>query len=136
MQLSTALTYFPWLAKEIVSASVQTMAMLFNPKRSYDPVVVKLPLRLRRDSDIALFSLSITMTPGTLTCTAAADEAGRYLLVHAMFGQDLAALADSLFDMEERIDPQLRNKPRPKLTEATEYDRPFKISDESAKEGE
>ncbi|WP_018023123.1 Na+/H+ antiporter subunit E [Corynebacterium ulceribovis] len=132
MKLTTAFTYFPWLAKEIVVASVQTMAMLFNPRRTYDPVVVKVPLRLKQDSEVALFALSITMTPGTLTCTTAADDHGRYFLVHAVQGQDIAALADSFADMEERINPDIRAKARPEVSVLPEYQRPFHSSQEGA----
>ena len=63
------------------------------------------------------------MTPGTLVCgTRALEGGGRMFIVHAVFGADPEAVYDSLYDMEERMAPRVRDMPRPQGFVFDEYD--------------
>ena len=69
------------------------------------------PPAVRSDWELAAFSTSITMTPGTLSLGFKdVDESGcpRVLLVHAVYGADPDEVIAGLADMEERLAPHVK----------------------------
>jgi multicomponent Na+:H+ antiporter subunit E len=89
------LRYLPWLLKEIVLANVQVVRLVLDPRLPIDPVLVRVPTRLRSPLAVTTFANSITLTPGTVTVDVEGDE----LVVHALTAQT----PESFSGMERRV---------------------------------
>jgi len=74
------LAYVPWIAREIWLANLQVVKLVLDPRLPIDPVLVRVPARFSSDLARTVFANSITLTPGTITIEAGADE----FLVHAL----------------------------------------------------
>ncbi|APT92293.1 cation:proton antiporter [Corynebacterium phocae] len=110
MKATTALTYFPWLVKEIFSAGFALSATAFQRDNEYHPVILRYPLRVTSAWDIFWFTSSITATPGTLSVglrEPTHENMPRIILVQAVQGNDPKAIMEDLADMEERIAPEV-----------------------------
>ncbi|MBC3186583.1 monovalent cation/H+ antiporter subunit E [Corynebacterium sp. zg-331] len=108
-----ALTYIPWLIKEIVVSAVSLALSALRPRTGFDPVVVAYPLRVHGAWDIFWFSTSITVTPGTLSLGLRAPEDPddpTILLVQAVHGSDPHEVVLGLADMEARLAPAVRGE--------------------------
>ena len=106
--------YGAWLTGQVVIAATEVIVDTFRGRQKQKPILIGMPLRITTDNEIVGLSASITMTPGTLVCgIRALEDGGRMFIVHAMFGADLESLYDSLYDMEERMAPRVRDLPRP-----------------------
>lgn len=138
MKIFHAIGYSAWLAGQVVIAATDVIVDTLRIKQKQEPVLIGLPLRVRSDLEVTLFAESITMTPGTLVCgVRAIDGPGdctRLFIIHAIFGNDLPALYDSLYDMEERLAPWVKDFDRPKPVVFEEYDRTL-VVDPDAKVG-
>lgn len=128
--------YIAWLVLQVLLAASAVIVDNLRPRQRQRPVLVGMPLRVSTEAELAWLSTSITMTPATLVCGirnvgkpgtgegAAADgEPGKMFIVHAIFGADLDELFDSLYDMEERMAPRVRDLPRPRGFVFDEYDK-------------
>ncbi|HUF80547.1 MAG TPA: Na+/H+ antiporter subunit E [Burkholderiales bacterium] len=83
-----AVTYWPWLVKEIVKSAWQVTRIILDPALPISPTLVRLKPAQRTDVGLVAHANSITLTPGTLTLEAADD----HFLVHALTeegGEDL-----------------------------------------------
>jgi multicomponent Na+:H+ antiporter subunit E len=68
MQLGLGIiTYWGWLAKEIVVSSLQVSKIVLSPSMPISPTVVRVQSMADGDVGRVLFGNSITLTPGTLT---------------------------------------------------------------------
>lgn len=138
MKIFHAIGYSAWLAGQVLVAATDVIVDTLRIKQKQQPVLIGLPLRVHSDLDVTLFAESITMTPGTLVCgVRAVDGPGdctRLFIVHAIFGNDLPALYDSLYDMEERLAPWVKEIDRPEPVVFEEYDRSL-VVDPDAKVG-
>lgn len=134
--------YVAWLIAQVFLAASQVVLDTLRPTMKQEPKLVAMPLRVSTDAEVSWLSLSITMTPGTLVCGTrnvgepdGAREGGdrgeraggdgdqrRLFIIHAIFGDDLDALFDSLYEMEERLAPRVRDLPRPTGFVIDEYD--------------
>lgn len=127
--------YAAWLTGQVVISSTEVILDTFRPRQRQKPVVIGLPLRVTTDNEVVGLSASITMTPGTLVCgLRGMEDGGRLLLIHAMFGGDVDGVIDSLYDMEERMAPRVRDLPRPEAFVFDEYD-PAVLVDEHTRLG-
>jgi multicomponent Na+:H+ antiporter subunit E len=92
-----ALTYWPWLGKEIVKSGWQVARIIVDPRLPISPTFVR--FRPSQKSTVALVTHanSITLTPGTLTVEA---EPGEFL-VHALTREAAHAVVDS--EMDRRV---------------------------------
>ncbi|WP_130839863.1 Na+/H+ antiporter subunit E [Corynebacterium neomassiliense] len=59
-------TYCGWLVGQIVRESLIMAKDTFTTGRNIAPVIIYYPLRVTKETDVAAFIASITMTPGTL----------------------------------------------------------------------
>ena len=84
-------TYFPWLAWQIVKANVDVMKAVLDPRLPIQPQVFTVRARQRSELNQVVFANSITLTPGTVTI-AVADGTFE---VHAL---TVAAAADLMDD--------------------------------------
>jgi len=78
--LPRTLTYYPWLAWEILKSSIDVARIIVSPSLPISPTMTLIKARQKTAVGIATFGNSITLTPGTLTTSIDADE----VTVHAL----------------------------------------------------
>ena len=88
--------------KELVVSSVRVAIDVIRPTFTMRPAIIQVPLDVRGDVQITLLANLVSLTPGTLSVDVSDDGASLY--VHAMYGDDPAAVARSIkHDFERRI---------------------------------
>lgn len=80
MSLRIALTYWPWLLKEIVKSAWAVSRAILSPRLAIQPTLVRFRASQRTDLGLVIHANSITLTPGTI-CVA---TDGPDFLVHAL----------------------------------------------------
>lgn len=75
-----ALTYWPWLALQIVVSNIDVARRILSPSRPIQPEVFTLRAHQRTDLGQVIFANSITLTPGTVTVECENGE----LIIHAL----------------------------------------------------
>jgi multicomponent Na+:H+ antiporter subunit E len=75
-----AVSYWPWLAKEIVKSGWDVSRRVLDPRLPISPTVVRIKPSQRTVVGLATHANSITLTPGTVTMDVARGE----FLVHAL----------------------------------------------------
>lgn len=75
-----ALTYFPWLAIEIVKANIDVARRLCRAKPDISPQLFRTPASQRNELGQVIYANSITLTPGTISL----QIDGGKVLVHAL----------------------------------------------------
>ena len=78
--LPRTVTYYPWLAWEIIKSSLDVARIILSPSLPISPTMTLIKARQQTPVGIATFGNSITLTPGTLTTGIDADE----VTVHAL----------------------------------------------------
>ncbi|ARO15985.1 cation antiporter (plasmid) [Ketogulonicigenium robustum] len=87
---------------ELVKSCILVARDCIAPRPNIHPAIVRMPLDVRSDAEIFLLANLITLTPGTLTLDVAADRS--FLLIHAIYATDEAALVAELkAGMEHRV---------------------------------
>lgn len=85
---------------DIIKANIAVARIvLFLPNRDLRPCWLPVPLRLTSPEAIAVLSGTITLTPGTVTCSISED--GRHLLVHCLHAPDPDAVRAEIIDRYE-----------------------------------
>lgn len=86
---------------DIVVANVQVaMIILFKREPTIQSQWIPIPLDLKSAEAITVLAGTITMTPGTVSATLAAD--GSAILVHCLHTDDPAAIRDEIKSRYER----------------------------------
>lgn len=75
-----ALTYWPWLIKEIAKSAWDVTRIILDPKLPISPTMTKVKAQQKTGLGVSIFANSITLTPGTI----AVDVEGGEILVHAL----------------------------------------------------
>jgi multicomponent Na+:H+ antiporter subunit E len=75
-----ALTYYPWLAWEIIKSAWDVTRIILNPRLPISPTMTRVRASQRSTAGLATYANSITLTPGTLTVGIAGND----LIVHAL----------------------------------------------------
>lgn len=88
------ISYWPWLAKEIIKSAWDVAKRIMNPRLPISPTLVEFSPSQRTVLGLVIHANSITLTPGTV---AVEVEPGRFL-VHALTAEGAAGLADSEMD--------------------------------------
>ena len=91
-----ALTYWPWLIKEIVKSSWDVSKIILNPRLPISPTLVRIKPTQRTPEGLVTHANSITLTPGTISVEVGPDE----FLVHAV--TRVAAEGVASGDMDRR----------------------------------
>ena len=91
------LAYLPWLLGRIFLSGLHLSVLILHPRLPIAPRIIRHRTELANENAIVLLGNSITLTPGTLTVEANADE----LLVHAM--DDHAAQDVMTFRLDRKI---------------------------------
>ena len=92
-----ALTYWPWLVKEILKSGWQVARIVVDPRLPVSPVLVRFKPSQHSTLGLVTHANSITLTPGTVTVEA---EHGEFL-VHALTQEGADGLAGS--EMDRRV---------------------------------
>lgn len=92
-----ALTYWPWLLKEIAISGWQVTRIILDPRLPISPTLVRFRPSQKTTVALATHANSITLTPGTITVDAEAEE----FLVHALTREGAAAVVGS--EMDRRV---------------------------------
>jgi len=92
-----ALLYWPWLLKEIVKSAWDVSKIIVHPKLPISPTLVRFKPGQRTDIGLVIHANSITLTPGTITIEASAEE----FLVHGLTRRGAEGTVDS--EMDRRV---------------------------------
>ena len=92
--------YFFRVLGDIVTANLQVSKLILDPRGRMRPAFVEYPLTLKESFPITILASTITMTPGTVSTTLAAD--GSALLVHALHTDDPDEVRDHIKSRYER----------------------------------
>lgn len=88
--LPRAVTYFPWLIREIAKSAWAVTKIILNPRLPISPTMTVVRASQRTTTGIAAYANSITLTPGTITVGVAGND----LTVHAL-------VREGALDLEE-----------------------------------
>lgn len=88
---------------DIVVSNLTVARLVLDPRSRPQPAWVKVPLDTQHPMAITLLATIITTTPGTVSCVV--DEAGGFILVHALDCDDAEAAARA---MKSRYEAPLR----------------------------
>lgn len=102
------LKFIPWLIGQIFLSGFAVVRAAFSRETGFNPVVIRYPLRVSTDFQIAALSTCITATPATLSLGLREPRhpgAPTVLLVQIAFGSDPVAAFESIADMEVRMAP-------------------------------
>jgi multicomponent Na+:H+ antiporter subunit E len=75
-----AVTYWPWLAREIAKSAWAVTKVVLDPKLPISPTMTDVQASQRSPMGVATYANSITLTPGTITV----GVDGQTLSVHAL----------------------------------------------------
>jgi multicomponent Na+:H+ antiporter subunit E len=75
-----AVTYFPWLMREIAKSAWTVTMIILHPRLPISPTMTTVRASQKSTAGIATYANSITLTPGTITV----GVDGRGLTVHAL----------------------------------------------------
>lgn len=92
-----ALLYWPWLLKEIGKSAWDVSKIILDPKLPISPTLVRFKPTQKTDVGLVIHANSITLTPGTITIEAGADE----FLVHGLTHSGAQGVIDS--EMDRRV---------------------------------
>lgn len=92
-----AVTYWPWLVKEILLSGWQVTKIIVHPRLPISPTLVRFKPTQTSAVGLVTHANSITLTPGTITVEATREE----FLVHALTREGAAGVVDS--EMDRRV---------------------------------
>ena len=92
-----AVTYWPWLFKEIAVSGWQVTRIVLDPRLPVSPALVRFKPSQKTTVGLVTHANSITLTPGTLTVDADQDS----FLVHALTRAGADGVAAS--EMDRRV---------------------------------
>ncbi|HKM45567.1 MAG TPA: Na+/H+ antiporter subunit E [Dysgonamonadaceae bacterium] len=97
--LVNLMIYFLW---ELIKASYLVAQEVVTPNHNMRPGIVAIPLDVKSDIGITIFSSLVTLTPGTLSLDVSVDKS--HLFVHAMYidKDNISAIVDELKNGFER----------------------------------
>ncbi|MDD2844547.1 MAG: Na+/H+ antiporter subunit E [Rhodoferax sp.] len=95
IQLGThALVYWAWLCKEVIKSGWDVSKIILHPKLPISPTLIRFKPSQKTEVGLVLHANSITLTPGTITIEAHANE----FLVHGLTRASAQAVVDSEMD--------------------------------------
>lgn len=95
--------FFLW---ELVVASLRVAVDVLTPRHRMRPRVLAYALEAHSQVEIVMFSILITLTPGSLSMDVSSDR--RVLYVHAMYAEDEEQARQDLRRLEKRLLDLLR----------------------------
>lgn len=92
-----ALTYWPWLAKEILKSGWDVSKIILHPSLPISPTLVRFKPSQSSTIGLVIHANSITLTPGTIAIEADANE----FFVHGLTESGAQGTVDS--EMDRRV---------------------------------
>jgi len=89
--------YWPWLVKEIIKSGWDVSKIILNPRLPISPTLIRFKPSQRTTVGLVIHANSITLTPGTITVEAAANE----FLVHGLTQSGAQGVINS--EMDRRV---------------------------------
>ena len=93
----SALTYWPWLVKEILKSAIDVSKRILDPRLPVSPTVVRFPPGQKTVLGLVTHANSITLTPGTLSVEVSPER----FVVHGLTREGAEAAVDS--EMDRRV---------------------------------
>ena len=97
LSLRALLSYWPWLAGEIVKSGWDVSRRILDPRLPVSPTLARFKPSQATALGLVIHANSITLTPGTISVEVTAGE----FLIHALTQQGAAGLAGS--EMDRRV---------------------------------
>jgi len=94
----SAITYWPWLAKEILKSALDVSRIILDPELPASPTLVRFKPRQKTAVGLVTHANSITLTPGTLSVEVGPEQ----FLVHGLTRAGARACVDS--EMDRRVE--------------------------------
>ena len=94
---SAIFSYWPWLLKEVVVSAWRVSRIILDPKLPISPTLVRFKPGQKTPLGLVMHATSITLTPGTISVEADADE----FLVHGLTRESALGVIDS--EMDRRV---------------------------------
>ena len=92
-----AITYLPWLIKEIIKANIDVVRRILSPSLNITPTLFRVKVSQTSDLGQVIYANSITLTPGTISVDVANGE----ILVHALSFEGAESLIEG--EMNHRV---------------------------------
>jgi len=92
-----AITYLPWLIKEIIKANIDVVKRILSPSLNITPTLLRVKVSQTSDLGQVIYANSITLTPGTISVDVANGE----ILVHALSFEGAETLMEG--EMDHRV---------------------------------
>ncbi len=96
-QVISLIVFFIW---ELLLSNLRVAYDVLTPRYNMRPGVIAIPLDVRTDVEITLFSNILGLTPGTLSLDVSTDRKTLYL--HVMYIDDIGAVRRQIKDGFER----------------------------------
>jgi multicomponent Na+:H+ antiporter subunit E len=94
----SAVTYWPWLVKEILKSALDVSRVILDPKLPATPTVVRFRPRQKTVVGLVTHANSITLTPGTLSVEVGPEQ----FVVHGLTRAGAEGCIDS--EMDRRVE--------------------------------
>jgi multicomponent Na+:H+ antiporter subunit E len=92
--LIPALTYYPWLGREIAKSAWGVAKIILDPRLPISPVMTVVKASQRTSLGVNAYANSITLTPGTITVGVSGND----LVVHALVREGALDLEQGAMD--------------------------------------
>ncbi len=104
--LPRTVTYWPWLAGQVIKAAWAVTKIILHPKLPISPTLFRIKANQKTAVGITTYANSITLTPGTITARVINED--HEFIVHALTREGAEGLAEGVMDarivrFEERI---------------------------------
>ena len=97
--LPRAVTFWPWLAVEIVKSALDVTRLILDPRLPISPKLIRVDATQKTAVGLTTFANSITLTPGTISVEV--SERNRQIWVHAISAGTAAGLETG--EMDRRV---------------------------------
>ncbi|MCC2111915.1 MAG: Na+/H+ antiporter subunit E [Hyphomicrobiales bacterium] len=94
--LPRTITFWPWLAREIVKSAWEVTKIILNPKLPISPTLIRIKANQKTAVGITTYANSITLTPGTITARVINED--HEFIVHALTRDGAEGLAEGAMD--------------------------------------
>jgi multicomponent Na+:H+ antiporter subunit E len=95
--MAAVITYWPWLAIEIMKCAWDVSKRILNPRLPISPTLIRFRPSQTTAIGLTIHANSITLTPGTITVEATPGE----FLVHGLTREAAQGVVDS--EMDRRV---------------------------------
>lgn len=98
-RIGGGLTYWPWLAWQIVLSALNVTRIILDPRLPISPTMVRVAAKQGSAVGLTTYANSITLTPGTISVEV--SERARAIWVHAITREGAEGMAED--EMNDRV---------------------------------